>query len=107
MKFSDVDNRALEILRQHGDAFASIREVEHFAYFPTTEKRASFIEKCLAHGFKLRRTSEPYRHDTRFGVILFHSDIPGEEILGAVRQLLSGLAEEFDGGYDGWETQLV
>ncbi|MGC9954098.1 MAG: ribonuclease E inhibitor RraB [Rhizomicrobium sp.] len=102
-----LNAHVLDALREHGDALAGVREIDHFAYFGTPQSRALFIDKCLIIGFKLRNTTEPYRPGAGFGAILSHSDVPDEEILGKVTSLLVDLAQECGGEYDGWETQVV
>ena len=67
---SAATKRVLQLLAEHGDALTVVREVDHFAYFPSAELRADFIAKCLASGFKLRGTIEPYRPGSGFGAIL-------------------------------------
>ena len=104
---ADPNKLILELLTQHGDALTEVREIEHFAYFPTPTLRAQFIDKCLVVGFKLGRTSEPYKPGAGFGAILFHTDVPDEEALGKITSLLVDLARKCGGEYDGWETQIV
>jgi len=99
--------RVLAVLAAHGDDQSRLREVEHFAYFPTPTARANFIDKSLAAGFKLRRTSEPNEVSKEFGAILFHLDAPDEDVLEKVITLLSDLARQCGGNYDGWETQIL
>jgi len=105
--FAAPHRLVLELLTQHGDALTQVREIDHFAYFPTPTLRAQFIDRCLAAGFKLRRTSEPYKPGSGFGAILFHTDVPDEETVGKITCLLDDLTRECSGEYDGWETQTV
>jgi regulator of RNase E activity RraB len=99
--------RVLALLMEHGDDLSRVREVEHFAYFPTPDARAAFIDASIAAGFKLRRTSEPSEVTPLHGVILFHLDAPDEDALEKIIGLLSALAEQCSGEYDGWETQIL
>jgi hypothetical protein len=104
---TDRNKLVLELLARQGDALTHVREIDHFAFFPTTALRTQFIDKCLAAGFKLRGTSEPDKPDTSFGANLFHADAPNKETIGKVTSLLTGLAQQCGGEYDGWEMQLV
>ncbi len=99
--------RVLEVLSEHGDAMTTVREIDHFSYFPTAEGRSRFIEKCLAVGLKLRRLSEPDHILDRYGAILFHDDVPDEDLLLKMHEMLTAMAEAEAGNYDGWETQLI
>lgn len=99
--------RVIEVLAEHGDALTTVREIDHFSYFPDVEARARYLDKCLAAGFKLRRLSDPYKPGAGFGAIIFHSDVPDEDVLLKVHALLTELASAEGGDYDGWETQLI
>jgi hypothetical protein len=97
--------RVLALLDAQGDARTQIREIDFFAYLPTPEARAKYIDKCLAAGFKLRATTEP--PGPGYGAIVFHNDAPDEQTLEKIWELLSGFAEECGGEFDGWETQVI
>jgi hypothetical protein len=99
--------RVIEVLAEHGDALSTVREIDHFAYFPDVAARARYLDKCLTAGFKLRRLSEPYKPGAGFGAIIFHNDVPDEDVLLKVHALLSELAAAEGGDCDGWETQLI
>src|ERR1700759_418951 len=97
--------RVIEVLSEHGDALTTVREIDHFSYFPDVAARARYVDKCLGAGFKLRALSEPYRPGAGFGAIVFHDDVPDENVLLKVHALLTELAAAEGGNYDGWETQ--
>lgn len=97
----------LEALRDHGDSLARVRDIEHWATFPSADARASFVDACLAAGFKLRGTRDPEKPYEGYSVHLFHRDIPDEDCVEQVTSLLIGLAAANGGEYDGWETELV
>ncbi len=99
-----TDAELLHLLKPHGDG---LRDIEHFAYFPTPEARADFIYRCLKTGLRLRNTSEPPEPGAGFGAIVFHKDVPDEHLRAQVMQLLTGLATACGGRYDGWETQAL
>lgn len=95
-----VENSEVSHLLQQG---ASLRDVEHTAYFPTQEARGEFIYRCLQAGFRLRNTSEPPEPGAGFGAIVFHKDIASD--VKQVSSMLTSFATEFGGRYDGWEKQ--
>jgi len=99
--------RVLEVLTENGDALSSVRNIDHFSYFPTAEGRSRFLDKCLAAGLKLNTSYESDHGEDRFAVIVCHDDIPDEEVLLKLHAMLSDLAAAEGGRYDGWETQLV
>jgi len=101
-----LNAHVLDALREHGDALTEIREIDHFAYFPTAQSCTRYIDKCLSAGSKLRTTG-PAATGVSFLAQIFHNDVPDEEILGKVTSLLVDLAQECGGEYDGWEAQVV
>jgi len=101
-------SRALcETLEEQGDARTQVREIDHWAFFPTTEARGSYVEACLAAGFRLRGTSEPTGPWEMFGAQVFHRDVPSDEAMEQVTLCLYDLAFDAGGDYDGWETLIV
>jgi hypothetical protein len=76
-----------------------MRDIEHFAYFPTSQARADFIYRCLKAGFRLRNTSEPPEPGAGFGAIVFHTNADLEQ----ASSTLTGFAAEYGGRYDGWK----
>jgi hypothetical protein len=107
----DVSKRAaarvIEVLLEHGDALNHVREIDHFSYFPSIEGRSRFVERCIAAGLKLRSLHKCEDSNERFAAVLYHDDIPDEQVLAKMHEMLSTLAELEGGRYDGWETQLI
>lgn len=97
----------IEALRDHGDSLTKVRDIDHWADFPTAEARARFVENCLAVGLRLRGTSDPQSTGESYSARVFHRDIPDEDCINLVTILLIGLASAAGGEYDGWETQLM
>jgi len=108
MPENDQPNRAvLDVLMENGDALTEAREIDHYAYFPTPTFRAHYIDRCIEAGFRLRGTIEPHRPGSGFGAVVFHKDVPGEEVLDAITDVLRAFADDCEGEYDGWETPVV
>src|SRR5690242_4661071 len=99
---SDITSEVLHLLRQQGDT--ALRDIDHFAYFPTPEARTEFIYNCLKAGLRLRNTSEPPEPGAGFGAIVFHKDVPDERVRTQVMKLLADFASACGGRYDGWEV---
>lgn len=101
-------SRALcETLEENGDARTQVREIDHWAYFPTPDARGDFVERCLHVGFSLRGTSEPTGPWQQYGAQVWHLDVPSDEAMEQVTLLLYDIACESGGDYDGWETRIV
>ncbi len=99
--------RVFELLEEQGDELTQIREIDFFAYLPTAQARASYIDKCLAVGFRLRTTLEPDEHNNSYGAVVFHNDAPEEQTMEKIWKLLTGFAEDCGGNFDGWETMVL
>jgi hypothetical protein len=102
-----ASHRALGLLGERGDKSDSVRDIHHWAYFPNALARMRFVEQAITRGFRLRRTTEPSPYNASFGAILIHKDTPTERLFEDVVTLLSELAAQSGGRYDGWETQVL
>lgn len=101
-------SRALcETLEENGDARTQVREIDHWAYFPTPDARGDYVERCLHAGFSLRGTSEPTGPWQQYGAQVWHRDVPSDEAMEQVTLLLYDIATASGGDYDGWETRIV
>src|SRR5437868_1512533 len=107
MALSAKHREVLNALRTHGDTLTHPREIVHWAYFPTIDLRAHFVEQGLEAGFKLDGTSEPNDESPEFRARLAHIDIPNEDVIERITNWLSSLAQRCGGEYDGWETQVI
>jgi hypothetical protein len=104
---SDRDKQILRVLRQHGDTLSKPREIMHWAYFPSDEARRQFAKSCAKAGFAIRGMNDDARMPNRFSVQFSHTDVPNEDAVDLFRSLLTRLADECGGAYDGWETKIV
>jgi len=106
-EFSAGIDAVLDVLREHGDALTALREIDHFAYFLDETSRARFVTECEGAGFRLRALSPPHKEGAGYGAILFHKDVPDEDVLLKITALLADFARSCGGDYDGWETRVV
>ena len=81
----ESNRKIADILHDHGDDLSRVREIDHWAYFPSDEARAAFIANCKALGMTIARNMAPDDLTTR----------------------LIAFAQEVGGEYDGWETQIL
>jgi regulator of RNase E activity RraB len=103
----DSNRKIADILHDHGDDLSRVREIDHWAYFPTAEARAGFLVKCRALGMAVARTMDPDSHSNQFGAVVFHVDAPNTQVMDDLTGRLIALAEQAGGKYDGWETQIL
>jgi len=103
-----LDNRGVyDALEKQGDTLNEAREVDHWAYFPTPGARNEFLKR-LPSGYAVRGTTNPNDTPahTDYGVRVFHTSVPGDELDAATIELFN-LANETGGEYDGWECPLI
>lgn len=99
------DHRVVQALQREGDTLQKPRPVEHSLYFPNSQSRAAFLKKAAALGFHYTEfVSE--NAERSFGLTLSRVDSVKLEEIHEVTILLTSLAEQFQGAYDGWETTV-
>lgn len=98
-----ADMHLVALLESKGDDLVTPRPVDHFAVFTEKREAEQFMRMAAKHEF-----------DTRFGesdgnvlVIATREDPVDLESIQEVTALLSSLAEQEGGEYDGWETRVV
>jgi uncharacterized protein (TIGR01619 family) len=101
------NRRVCMSLEKHGDRMVNLREVDHFIYFQNARDRGGFLNAVNALGFKVRILMEPDEELKTFGVQLYRIDVPSYENIDEITMPLFDLANEYNGDYDGWETQVV
>ncbi|MGD0866728.1 MAG: ribonuclease E inhibitor RraB [Rhizomicrobium sp.] len=103
----ESNRKIADILHDHGDDLSRVREVDHWAYFPSDEARAAFIANCTPLGMTVARKMEPDEHSAQFGLMFFHVDAPNTRLMDDLTARLIAFAQAVGGEYDGWETQIL
>lgn len=101
------DRHLVETLVQHGDHLPAVREVNHWAYFPTAAARDAFVEDATERGFQLSSLPSGSGKELPFGA---NVDRDGSVELDSIHEtvmMLVELTERHNGVYDGWETAVV
>jgi uncharacterized protein (TIGR01619 family) len=107
-EYQRIQNRKLlEQLEQLGDNADQERLVEHWLYFPTEELRTSFLKWSLGEGFLPIGLEKIDEDELPWKLRLGRNEVPTEEDIDEVVLLLYDTVQEFEGEYDGWETQVV
>jgi len=97
------DRRVVDVLEEKGDALATPRRVDHWAYFHGADDRDAFVGAASREGFAAEPTHD---EQGQFGAQVHRVDpVELDHIHGVVMQLVA-LAEVHGGDYDGWETSL-
>jgi len=102
-----IGNRdVLDVMKREGDSQAIPREVMHWIFFETADRRRLFRSEAEALGYRINseheaETSAPYS----IAVSRIQS-IEQDRIDETVLELLR-LAQRFSGEYDGWESPVM
>jgi regulator of RNase E activity RraB len=104
-----IDNRRLiDALREHGDDPQIPRAVNHYAYFPTPERRSKFIAQVVTEGFDVEELEPTAKSDPQrpYGVELVRPERVSLDWIDALTADLFFRAESCGGHYDGWGTTV-
>jgi regulator of RNase E activity RraB len=103
-----IQNRRLcDALQRSGERFEQLRPIEHSAYFPDAARRARFIDRATQLGCRVVELLEPEARGEQFGVRVSAIGIPSHAHIDELVLPLVQAAEDCDGEYDGWETQVI
>lgn len=101
------NRRVLEALEQRGDDCTALRRIDHWFYFDDEENRRSFRDVLEHRGYHVADESMTGDDPPRYGLRVWHDEAPGFARINELTVDLLLHAEEFDGEYDGWETEIV
>jgi len=98
------NRKVVDQLRESGDTFEDVRQVDHWVYFQSIEDKEYFDAKVKLLGFEIDSDApnddKIYSHIYRSDYVDFHS-------INEVTDILVDLAGECHGEYDGWGTTVV
>lgn len=100
------DLAVLDSLQKNGDDGLTPRKVDHWVYFQDKARSVDFVIWAEHDRFTEEAYSE-YTHDGRYCVRLSHIGTMKIADISSHTIALRRKAEEFDGDYDGWETQVI
>lgn len=107
-EYQRMQNRKLLIqLEELGDDPDRERLVEHWLYFPSEEQRSAFLKWSLGEGFLPLGFDHESEDELPWKLRLGKNELPQEEEIDEVVLLLFDKVQEFEGEYDGWETQVI
>lgn len=98
-----LDMEVQDALAKAGDDLQQARPVQHWAYFPSAAQRGQFIAGL---GDSFERVRAYTADNGEYAVTLFHHGQPDYHSMNRYTLHLDRLARQFDGEYDGWETQV-
>jgi regulator of RNase E activity RraB len=105
-----IQNRhVVEKLAEQGDQASSSRRIDHWAYFPTPDARAAFAAAIGEHAFLVvgEMLKEEAGAELPHCLQFMREDPADWHSVNDVTELLTTLAEELEGDYDGWECPVT
>jgi regulator of RNase E activity RraB len=93
-------------LTAKGDNHKIARRVMHWAYFLSPEDRSLFAKAAVDRGFNVDSEYE-VEGDRRFAISSYRVQSIEQNNIDDTTIELFHLAEDFNGSYDGWETQVT
>ncbi|MEZ0224687.1 MAG: ribonuclease E inhibitor RraB [Alphaproteobacteria bacterium] len=94
-------------LEKAGDSLTQPREIDHWIYFDETAQREKFRKRSVEMGFQTIKETDTPDHEKRYGIRINRVDLPSYDGIDTVTLPLFRLALEFEGEYDGWETEVI
>ena len=95
----------IEALGKHGDDCQAPRQIDHLIIVGDREQANAFARMVSGHGFKLKAGSPSEQSDARWWVEFDKVEAPVE--IDDTTIMLSRLAREHGGEYDGWGCEAV
>lgn len=99
-----LNRSVLDNLLQHGDTLEKSRNVRHWIYFETEKDREKFAKVIEKEGFTLKNLK---KENDEYGLMIERIDHIDPESIDQLVVDLWDLANEHQGDYDGWETEVV
>jgi hypothetical protein len=90
-----------------GDNPEKIRQIDHWAYFPSERSRKCFENKILEKGFKIEKKSLGSNEQMPFELQFNREDMVILSEISRITRELKIDAEKCKGDYDGWETAVT
>ena len=100
------NRRVCEVLESQGDALVTVREIDHWSYFPDHAAADAYLADVIALGFQLRNRSADGDGPSSHGVQVWRIDTPSFAEIDEVTLPLFKTAQRHLGAYDGWECAV-
>ncbi len=101
------NRRICVILEQNGDTLSTPREIRHWAFFANSEQRQAYIDQALATHYKIEQIYQTEDQDYPQALCFSQHAVPAFNEIDSITLPLFFAAQEHDGYYDGWETEII
>ena len=101
------NQKMLNKLLDAGDNLKKPRVVDHWIYFPTTASRDLYIKFAQQQKFKIVSKAKGKNPDMPYELRISRIDKVDAASINETTKYLKIKAVEYQGQYDGWETQVI
>lgn len=101
------NERTLEVLERHGDAFHVERDVSHWFNFSDAKKRDEFSKVLSQSGAVVRHTADYFASEEPYGVQAMLRHAVDADSINRITDELRQAVKKAGGTYDGWETPVI
>nr|WP_262910391.1 ribonuclease E inhibitor RraB [Pontibacter silvestris] len=102
------NNRILKNLEEQGDQPFIPRTITHWIYFSTKEDREAFSAIAKGEGYSVRLEEEIEDQPGKPYKFVLHKEDKADEVtINEITLKLKEMAEQYNGEYDGWETEAI
>lgn len=98
------NRRVLQILTDNGDQLTQPRRVDHWLYFADRAAAERFRSYAAQLSFEVEALSPS---DAEWKLHIYRTNLVDQDSIDELTTQLCELADEFEGRYDGWETEVV
>ncbi len=99
------DKKVLDLLNSMGSNTSKVRPVYFYFYFPNEKVAKTFALRLQGMNFNVKVRRSGMGKD--WLCLADREMAPDLDLLEGLRKLLTSLAENLHGNYDGWETEMI
>lgn len=101
------NRRICILLEQNGDSLSVAREIRHWAYFTDDSQRQAYIDNVLDSQFKIEQIYQTEDEAYPQALCFTQQAIPAFRQIDEITLPLFFAAKDYQGYYDGWETEII
>ncbi len=100
-----ADKKVIELMNSLGSDVSKSRPVRFYFYFEEVDAANIFAQRLEGMQFQVEISTSAIGNN--WLCLAERNMMPDTDILEGLRNLLTPLAENLDGNFDGWETEIL
>jgi regulator of RNase E activity RraB len=101
------DRSVVDVLLDNGDQHDQPRRVDHWMYFSSKAERDEVAKACEIEDFSIENRPDDNTGGKAFGLQVYRDDPTELSHINSVTSMLTEMAANHNGEYDGWETFII